>query len=168
MPRACDIAKMRSGGSYYCSDHEKRTNIYINGTRIPGCIHTDDNTSTLIIVLSVMMPIAAMFIAVILCWACRKSNVCSDPLEKAFNEANAKADDLFVREHLGTHTQDLLVGNITQEVKDIIADARAKHGPLSNNRFEHFVRRHVVKREISDPNWMEKLCFQIRNIQPST
>lgn len=155
---------LASNGSPSCKMDEVRRDIYINGTRITGCVHSDEEyrkNVTIIIVLTTVIPMSVVLI-VLACCLLRKWHppCCSRP---------PAMDEQYIIQCLGDDMDAFLTGHITKRIKEAIGEARAKDGPLTNGKFESYFRHHVnrAKCDFDDFDaWLENVCFEIRNIQP--
>lgn len=77
-----------------------------------------------------------------------------------------KLDEKLIRQHLGIHIHEFIAGNFTDEIKMIIGKARQEYGPTTNDKFVGFFRLNLSRQDMADPQWIDKMCFEIRNIQP--
>lgn len=158
--------------SIVCKSDEKRVDVYINGTRLVGCEHSDaEQRKYTAIMIGLLVPFGVFLACALFCiFRSRCRDACctavQDRLDARLDEAAAKEDDEYVRNRLGVQLHDFVAGQLTEDVKFAIGQARAQDGPLTNGRFARFFQRHVVKRDMANPSWMATKCFEIVNIQP--
>jgi len=155
-----------SSSSTSCGMDEKRTNIYINGTRIAGCVHSEDEfNKNLAIILGVLIPVA--FIVIIFIGCCAFNNYLTNKCECCYKSVSTKEDDAYVESHLGKDSlYDFKQGNFTPHIIDVIARARAQDGPTTNGKFMSYFQHHVAPEKKQDALWVSNKSFELCNIQP--
>lgn len=161
------LLRTSSSSSSSCDIDERKVNIFINGTRVQGCVHSDaEYKKRISILLGVLIPVGIL-ICVLWCYMCF-ADTCKQNRKHKYDQVREnKEEDELVQEVLGPHLLNFLDGHLTDDIKRIIGMARSKYGPMTNTKFVNYFRRHTVQKQtLLDHVSIDAISFEIQNIQP--